>query len=193
MNRWYWMLTALAFALLIAGTMVLRWQGDGAGGVPAGAAEGDLFTRFQIERPHSAVKAEPFEAIPLNGGRPGLADYHGRYVLLNFWATWCEPCKVEMPELEALYEALFDKNVVVIAVSMQESAEKVGKFLETSPFRFPVYADPEGKVANLYGVTSIPLTYLIRPDGQIEGRALGPRAWNDPALRKYFEAKAAEK
>ena len=191
MTRWYWIMTALAFALLVAGTMVLRWQGDGPGGGPADAAEGDLFTRFQIVRPRTAVKAEPFEALPLNGGRPSLADYRGRYVLLNFWATWCEPCKQEMPELEALYEALFAKNVVVLAVSMEESAEKVSRFLETSPFRFPVYADPEGKVAHLYGVSSIPLTYLIRPDGMIEGRALGPRAWNDPALRRYFEAKAA--
>jgi peroxiredoxin len=190
MKRWHWAAVALAFVLLAAGAILLRWQED-AGAERAGAAEDDLFLRNKIERPHNPVQAEPFQAIALNGGRPGLADYAGRYILLNFWATWCEPCKVEMPELQALYDGLKERNVVVLAVSMQESAEKVSKFLETVNYTFPVYADPEGKVAELYGVGSIPLTYLIRPDGRIEGRALGPRDWNDPALRDYLAAQAA--
>lgn len=201
MKPGYWMLAALAFALLTAGTMVLRWQGAeapelapsaaGAEGA-AGAAEGDLFARYQIERPHKDVKAENFEAVPVNGGPPGFAAYRGRYILLNFWATWCEPCKVEMPELQALHDAMKESNVVVIAISMQEEREKVRKFLHATSYTFPVYADPDGKVAELYGVTSIPLTYLINPQGKIEGRALGPRNWNDPALREYFRG-AAEK
>ena len=199
MMRWYWAAAALACALLTAGTRALRWQGGPESmraGTP-GAAEsgGDLFSRHLIERPKKAVRAEPFQAIPINPAArgPGLADYAGQYILLNFWATWCEPCKIEMPELQALYQALKTKNLVVLAVSMQEDAEKVRKFLETARYGFPVYADPDGKVAALYGVESIPLTYLIRTDGMIEGRALGPRSWNDPELRAYFQAQAAAK
>jgi peroxiredoxin len=194
MTRWQWIAIATAFAALTAATMALRWaeHPDSAallGGSEAEAA--DLFQKYLIERPREPVQAEPFTAMSVRSAPPGLSDYAGRYILLNFWATWCEPCKKEMPELEALYEGLKDRNLVVLAVSMEETADKVGKFLESNPFKFPVLADPDGEVARLYGVDSIPLTYLITPGGAIEGRALGPRNWNDPPLRAYF-SKAAE-
>ena len=201
MKRIYWIMAALAFVLLTAGTMVLRWQqGPGApearpqpADIAHAAVEGDLFNHYLIEAPKKAVQAETFQAVPINGGPPGLAGFQGRYLLLNFWATWCEPCKVEMPELQALHEGLKDRNVAVVAISMQEEPDKVRKFLATTPYTFHVYADPEGKVAELYGVTSIPLTYLIRPDGRIEGRALGLRTWNDKALRDHFVKEAAQR
>jgi peroxiredoxin len=189
MIRWHLTAAALVLLLLTLGALFLRWQALSPPGGHADAAD-DLFDRFLIERPHTAVQAEPFEAVAVNDASPRLADYRGRYILLNFWATWCEPCKEEMPALEALYRDLRGQNLVVLAVSMQESPEKVAEFLQRSPFSFPVLADPEGRVSELYGVVSIPLTYLIRPDGLIEGRALGPRKWNDPALRAYF-ARAA--
>lgn len=195
--KWgYGLAAVLAFALLTAGTMALRWQSAAPPlerTLANAAVDGGLFDHYLIEKPKKAVQAEPFEAEPVNGGPPGLAGFQGRYVLLNFWATWCEPCKVEMPELQALHDALKDRNVTVIAVSMQEDAEKVRKFLAKSPYTFPIYADPHGAVADLYGVTSIPLTYLIRPDGRIEGRALGPRNWNDAELREYFAREAARR
>jgi peroxiredoxin len=195
MTRWQWAAVAAAFALLTAATMALRWvePAPGPGPLEGTQAEAaDLFQKFLIERPHEPVQAEPFEAVPLRGALPKLSDHAGRYILLNFWATWCEPCKKEMPELESLYEDLKAHNVVVIAVSMEETPDKVGKFLEKNPYQFPVLADPDGKVARLYGVDSIPLTYLITPLGAIEGRALGPRSWNDPALRAYFAEAAAK-
>ena len=195
MTRWQGVAVAAAFALFAAATMVLRWvqPADGPDSFAGAHAEAaDLFQKFLIERPREPVQAEPFDAVPLRGALSRLTDHAGRYILLNFWATWCEPCKKEMPELEALYEELKTRNVVVLAVSMEETADKVGKFLEKNPYKMPVLADPDGKVARLYGVDSIPLTYLITPLGAIEGRALGPRRWNDPALRAYF-AEAATK
>jgi len=195
MTRWQGVAVAAAFALFATATMVLRWvqPADGPNSFAGAQAEAaDLFQKFLIERPRAPVQAEPFDAVPLRGALPKLTDHAGRYILLNFWATWCEPCKKEMPELEALYEELKARNVVVLAVSMEETADKVGKFLEKHPYKMPVLADPDGKVARLYGVDSIPLTYLITPLGVIEGRALGPRSWNDPALRAYF-AEAATK
>ena len=195
MTRWQYVAVAAACAVFSAAVVVLRWvePADRPGSREGGRAEAaDLFQKFFIERPREPVQAEPFEAVPLRGALPKLTDHAGRYILLNFWATWCEPCKKEMPELEALYEELKTRNVVVLAVSMEETAEKVGKFLEKNPYKMPVLADPDGKIARLYGVDSIPLTYLITPLGAIEGRALGPRHWNDPELRAYVAEAAAK-
>ncbi|MEE8554919.1 MAG: TlpA disulfide reductase family protein [bacterium] len=198
MKRTYWIFVAALLVALIGGTLASRWR-DGtpeAGGAtaatvdPAGGA--DPLQAFLIERPQEPVQAEPFTAVAVNGASPRLQDYAGKYILLNFWATWCGPCKQELPELQALYESLKEQNFVVLAVSMSETEEKVAHFLEDTGFTFPVLVDVDGSVSELYGVNSIPLTYLIDTDGWIEARALGPREWNDPALQAYFRRMSAQ-
>lgn len=176
-----------ATALAVAGVAWLWLRGGPPPAEDAAAAAGKpVLEAFLIERPQRAVQAEPFTAHPVNGASPRLEDYLGRYVLLNFWATWCKPCQEEMPALEALYREVGPERLVVVAVSMQEEVSKVRKYIEDSDYTFPVLADPDGAVSRLYGVNSIPLTYLIDPGGEIVGRALGPREWNDPRLREYF-------
>ena len=182
--------TVILLAAGVAGAYVAVNTDKPAVGAAVGGEEA-LLKRFLVEMPKTPVEAEDFTAYPINGSKPHLHDYRGKYILLNFWATWCGPCKVEMPALDELYRALREKNFVVLAVSMSEEVAHVQKFIDSTDYAFPVLADPDGTVSMMYGVDSIPLTYLIDPDGWIVGRALGPREWNDPEMRAYFEARSA--
>ena len=109
--------------------------------------------------------------------------------VVNFWATWCSPCLKEMPDLDQVYQSLGPENLIVLAVSMGESRERVRKFLKKRNYSFPVMTDPEMEITRLYGVRNIPITYLVDPSGVIIGRALGPREWSEPKLLKFFRSR----
>ena len=115
--------------------------------------------------------APDFDLQSLSGETLKLSDYRGQKVFLNFWASWCGPCKVEMPHMESYYEKYKDlENVEVVAVNMtntERNFEKVQEFVETHELTFPVLLDHEGEVENLYKVISFPTTYLINEKGII--------------------------
>ncbi len=100
-----------------------------------------------------------------------LSDFRGRPVLLNFWATWCVPCRTEMP---ALQEAHDTEGVVVLAVNSQESDTVVSNFLDEYGLTFPAAIDREGSVRQHYGVLGLPATFFIDPDGILRARNFGP-------------------
>ncbi|HIE26377.1 TPA: TlpA family protein disulfide reductase, partial [Candidatus Poribacteria bacterium] len=93
------------------------------------------------------------------------------------WATWCPPCRKEMPSMEKLYQKFKDRDFVMLAVDLKESREKVKKFMEDYKLNFPALLDSKGKVGNIYSVWSIPTTYLIGRSGRIIGKAVGARDW----------------
>jgi len=132
---------------------------------------------LSIVPPNSAVQALDFTVESLLGDSESLNDYRGKVIFLNFWATWCGPCKAEVGEIDALNETLKDEDFMVMALSIQEQKKRVSKFMESNDIDFPVYLDSDGAVAAMYGVTGIPTTYIIAPDGTIVGRAVGPREW----------------
>ena len=109
--------------------------------------------------------------------------------VLNFWATWCSPCLKEMPDLDQVYQSLGPEKLIVLAVSMGESRERVRRFLKKRNYSFPIMTDPEMEITRLYGVRNIPITYLVDPSGVIIGRALGPREWSEPKLLKFFRSR----
>ena len=158
--------------------------------VPLSEEDRALLKEHHIEAPLTFIEAHDFSAALMDGSEISLADYQGKVVVLNFWATWCAPCLKEMPDLEELW-AGSDGKVVVLAISMGETDEKIRKFLEKHPFRFPVIADTDMKVVQLYGVKNLPITYLIDPDGAIIGRALGPRNWAKPELVEFLKSRTA--
>jgi peroxiredoxin len=130
--------------------------------------------------PTEEVQAIDFTVSSLNGKSEQLSDHHGKVIFLNFWATWCGPCRAEVGEIDALYETLKGEDFMVMALSIQEEKKKVSKFMKSLDIDFPVYLDSDGGVATKYGVTGIPTTYIIAPDGKIVGRAIGPREWASP-------------
>ena len=141
-------------------------------------------------RPGRAQTSQPFEVATPEGGTLSLAEYRGRVVLLNFWATWCEPCKEEMPAMERLYQKHRAQGLVVLAVSndSEGSTRRVARFIKESGFSFPVGLDPRMKVANLYRVRVLPSSMVIDRKGALSFIALGPREWDKPAAHQFFES-----
>jgi thiol-disulfide isomerase/thioredoxin len=117
-----------------------------------------------------------------------LTNLSGKVVFLNFWATWCGPCRAEMPSMEALYQRFKDRGLEILAVNYGESEEVVSGFFEQYKFSFPAALDPAGQVNGLYGVGALPTTYIIDREGNILTRVVGSINWNTPELFAAFEA-----
>ena len=123
------------------------------------------------------IKAQNFVLKDLNGNLVRLDDFRGTVVFLNFWATWCPPCRVEMPSMEKLYKEFKNKKFIILAVDMQEDSETVRKFKEKFKLSFPILLDEDGVVASFYGVSGIPATYFIDRAGYLYAAAMGARDW----------------
>ncbi len=132
--------------------------------------------------PQQRLEAPDFELSGLDGKKLRLQDYRGQLVLLNFWATFCVPCREEMPQLEALWKSFKDKGFTVIAIATDRgNAKEVKRFVQETALTFPVVLDPDGKVRNNYEIIGLPTTYLIGRDGRFHGRIIGARDWNNEA------------
>jgi thiol-disulfide isomerase/thioredoxin len=118
-------------------------------------------------------KAPDFELYDLDGDVHKLSEYKGSPVFLNFWATWCGPCRGEMPHLEEVYEEWKDNNLTFFAVNIGESSTDVVSFLDYYGFTMPVLLDSAKTVSRRYGVSGIPTTYFIDEDGIIQNKVVG--------------------
>ncbi len=111
--------------------------------------------------------APEFTLKDLDGNPVSLKDLRGRVVLLDFWATWCGPCRMAMPHLEAFHKELADQGVKVFGINLRENAATVRKFMDAQKFTMPILLDADGKVAASYRVSGIPHTVIIGKDGQV--------------------------
>ncbi len=135
------------------------------------------------------VMEAPEFVLPDDGGKiHRLSDYRGKVVVLNFWATWCPPCRQEMPSMERAWEQLKNEAVVVLAVDVGESAATVFEFTGQYPVTFPLLLDSSGEVVNKFPVIGLPTTFIISPKGLVTHRAVGGRAWDDPELLQMLRA-----
>ena len=144
-----------------------------------GALLAVLVWRLTHQRPPPKVggPAPAFTLHRLDGtGRVSLASFRGKTVVLNFWASWCDPCKREAPALERLWQQQRGKGVVVLGVDSNDSSGDARRFMSAHGITYPVVSDPRGLVAaNTYDIASLPVTYVINPLGRIVGgRVLGP-------------------
>lgn len=122
--------------------------------------------------PEVGAIAPPFDALTLAGERVSLLDLRGNPVIINFWATWCEPCRVEMPELQGLYERRED--VTVLAVNLGEPLAVIQPWVEALDLSYPLVLDPAGEITAAYRVRVQPTTYLIGAEGRIQHISYGP-------------------
>ena len=109
----------------------------------------------------------------LQGRDVKLSDLRGKVVLVNFWATWCKPCKEEMPAMQASYDKLRDKGFVVLAVNELEDTARVAEHIRTHGHTFEVVMDHNNQVANVYGVVGLPASFLVDPQGIVRERIAG--------------------
>jgi len=121
--------------------------------------------------------APDFTLAGLENKKISLRDFRGKLVFLNFWASWCAPCREEMPAMERLYQQFKDKGFVILAVSVKDSPKESLAFVKELKLSYPTALDPEGDVGQQYSVWGLPVTYLIDPKGIVLARAWGPADW----------------
>jgi peroxiredoxin len=117
-----------------------------------------------------------------------LSDYRGKTVILNFWATWCPPCREEMPSMQRAHEAVSGDGIAVVAINVGDDADTILSFLADNPVDFPLPMDLDSKVVQTYPVMGLPTTFVIDPDGRLAYVATGGREWDDPKLLDQVRA-----
>jgi len=125
----------------------------------------------------------------LDGKTVTLNDYEGKLVVLNFWATWCTPCEVEMPTLENLWVRHRDRGLVVVGVTVDRGGPRsiIDPYVRGKKLTFPILLDPDMSTARAWRVTGIPATFLVKPTGEVAGVAHGAREWDSKEMVALLE------
>ncbi len=131
------------------------------------------------ESPEEGFLAPDFSLPDLGGKSVTLSDFRGKVVLLNFWATWCPPCRREIPSLKRLYQLRKDREFEIVAVSVDKaSSSKVASFVASYQMSFPVLVNPRGDVGQRYWTRAVPTSFLLDKKGVIRWKVVGPREWD---------------
>ncbi len=158
---------------------------------PAGSSSNSLSSKNNVA-PEENEFAPNFTLKTINNKSVSLSDYKGKVVFINFWATWCPACKIELPSIEKLSERFKNKPFVVIAVNVDESyPENVKKFAQRMNLTFPVLID-NGDVSKAYRINSIPTTFIINKNGKIAAIVAGARSWDKQSYIDAFDKLIAE-
>lgn len=129
-----------------------------------------------------------FALEDMHGNTHTLADYRGKVVVVNFWATWCPPCIKEMPSLERAWKQWRGEGIQVLAINMGDLPAAIEGFLQRYPVTFPVLLDKDVTVAKAWRVRGLPSTFIVDANGQRVWQAIGEREWDDPALLEQVRA-----
>ncbi len=148
----------------------------------------DIFRKLGINKFADPAAAPDFTLRDVQGNSVSLRDLRGRVVFLSFWATWCPPCRIEMPSMERLYQRLRDRGLVMLAVDRRETRKQVATFMKDFQLSFPALLDIDGTVSSLYRVSALPTTYLIDRRGKIIGKKVGPRDWDTRDIEEFFNS-----
>ena len=167
----------LALTLLIVATGLLGM-----------ARAGDPFAELSLIRPKRPTVATAFSAPQLDSQQLRLSDFKGRVVFLNFWATWCVPCREEMPSMERLYQRYGARGLTIVAMSVDSGGPAtVAAFVKMLRLTYLIGLDPKMVVAEQYRVRALPSSFLIDRHGNLAGIAVGARDWDSPAARAVVE------
>jgi peroxiredoxin len=142
---------------------------------------------LDLIRPSRPKPAQDFTLKTTDGKPFRLSEHRGKVVFLNFWATWCTPCREEMPAMERLYRTHRDKGLVMVAVSLDGDPAVVPRFVKEHNLSFTIALDPKMEAANVYGIRAVPSSFIIDAQGTMAALALGPRAWDNRAAHALIE------
>ena len=142
---------------------------------------------YEVTRWPPGLAVPPLQATDLQGKVWRLADLRGRAVLLNFWASWCEPCRAEMPTLQQLAEFYGPEKLVVLAINFKEGARKITQYVQSTGMNLPVLLDTSGEIARQWGASVFPTTILIDAEGRPRQRVRGEVDWSGRAAASLVE------
>jgi thiol-disulfide isomerase/thioredoxin len=146
-----------------------------------------LFSNIGILKiPHISQPVE-IQLKDVFGNTVSLSDFRGKIVFLNFWATWCPPCVIEMPSMQKLHRRFKDKNFIMVAINSQETDAQVKSFFNKYKLSFTALLDSSAEVGAWFDVNAFPTTFVLDKKGRIIGRALGPREWDSQASVALFD------
>lgn len=151
------------------------------------ASTGAAGFETRADLPAPELKAHDLQGVPKT-----LADYRGKVVLLNFWATWCPPCQREMPSLERLRTRMAGRPLEIVAVSSAEAPDDVKAFLAKMKLGFPVLLDPDGSNTQRWSVFALPTTFVLDADGRVRHVLSGPAEWDEGEPLAVVEAVLAK-
>jgi peroxiredoxin len=183
--------TILAVALVggLVWALPVRRAGQDGGHHAAHMPELDAFERAGVTELREGHGTPPLRLPRLDGGVTSLGDHREQLVVVNFWATWCEPCTTEMPTLEALWREYRERGLIVLGVSVDRGAPRavLDPYVGRLGLTFPVLLDADLKASQGWRVNGLPATFVIRPGGQAVGMAFGAREWNSAEMRRLLE------
>ena len=143
------------------------------------------WAQFEKTRWPAHVPTPSFSAVDLNGRTWTSADFVGKVVVLNFWATWCPPCKEEMPSLQMLHD-ISDSKTLVLAVDVNEPVARVARYAQATGLSLPIVLDAKSEMVRRFGVQAFPTTVLIGPDGFARWRIVGDVDWSGPQANTWL-------
>ena len=133
-------------------------------------------------------EAPSFDMVGPGGEQFSLKDMRGKPVIVNFWATWCPPCRAEMPSMQRAWDQIKDEGILIVAVNVGEDADTIRRFTEQVKVEFPLPMDLDSKVTQSWPMNGLPTTFVVDPEGRLVYRAQGEREWDDPALLDLVRA-----
>ena len=175
----------IAWGLFILVTVL----GTPAVGQPAGAA---FLEALNLAGYSPGEKPPEFSGRTVEGQTLSLAGLRGRVVLLTFWATWCLPCREELPVFERLHRGFAAEGLAVVGVNVREEPSVILSYAKELGLTFPLVLDPRGEIQVSFGVVGLPTTFLVGRDGRAVARAIGARDWDTPPARALLRALLAE-
>jgi peroxiredoxin len=135
-------------------------------------------------------QAANFEVTANDGKKYSVKDFHGKVLVLNFWASWCKPCVDEMPSLNRFAQDMKGQGVTVLGISVDHDEEKYKKFVKGANIQFPVFRDVKADIPASYGTFKYPETYIIDKNGKVVEKIIGEKMWVDPevvaSVKKYL-------
>jgi peroxiredoxin len=186
-------LVRAVLAIVLVGGLVwvlpIRRPGLDGGHHAAHAPALDPFERAGISELREGHRTPPLRLPGLNGGVTALNDHRERLVIVNFWATWCEPCTLEMPTLEALWREYRERGLMVLGVSVDRGAPRalLEPYVARLGLSFPILLDADLAASRAWRVQGLPATFIVRPGGEAIGMAVGAREWNSAEMRALLE------
>ena len=188
------MVVRVALAVMVLGGLVwalpIRKPGQEAGHDAAHSPPNlDAFERAGVTEFKEGQRGPAFRLATLDGRHASLHEWADKAIVLNFWATWCQPCTLEMPTLEALWRTYRERGLIVIGIAVDRGAPRalLDPYVKNLDLTFPILLDPEMSTANAWRVTGLPATFVIRPGGEVAGMAVGAREWNSREMQALLE------